>query len=209
MSRILTFIVASLAIYSSILIGVELSTSQDFVRHYFTDIQGPVPFYAINTSLSVFFLWATALLFAIAAIVSRWCENPPHTYWFCLSQVAIFGFLGCDDRFKFHEKMAEILGIGDHYILLATGTAEGLFLVWLGRTALQDRRARNILGLAVSLFAVMLFFDACVPHDMVLRLSLEDLAKTWATFCFWMFGWSILFDQLHQLRSRPLPMVAA
>jgi hypothetical protein len=57
-----------LGIYSIVLIVIEILVSQEFVRNFFTDITGPVPFYAINTSLSVFLLLATVLTFAVCLI---------------------------------------------------------------------------------------------------------------------------------------------
>ena len=62
-SRLLLFIL--LAVYSVVLIVIEWQTSQPYVRQFFTDIKGDVFFYAINTTFSVFLLWATALLFGI------------------------------------------------------------------------------------------------------------------------------------------------
>ena len=44
------------------LVAIELQTSQDYVRQYFTDIRGDVFLYAVNTTLSTFLLAATALL---------------------------------------------------------------------------------------------------------------------------------------------------
>ncbi|MCP4210963.1 MAG: hypothetical protein GY764_05730, partial [Halieaceae bacterium] len=58
--------IAVLVIYSLVMLAIEANTSQAFVRNYFSDIEGEAPFYGINTSISVFFLWATALLFVIS-----------------------------------------------------------------------------------------------------------------------------------------------
>src|SRR5687767_3585699 len=114
MKVIRTAAIGCLLIYSTVLIGVELATSQDFVRNYFTDISGPVPFYAINTTLSVALLWATALLFVILIAYSESRPELAHERWFYFSQAAVFTLLGSDDRFLLHEKLAYRLGIGDH-----------------------------------------------------------------------------------------------
>ena len=65
MKNLIWLLFASLGLYSVALIGIELCTSQDYVRHYVSDVEGPVRFYAVNTTLSVFLLWATALLFGV------------------------------------------------------------------------------------------------------------------------------------------------
>ena len=65
MFRLGWIVIALLIAYSLALVGIEWCTSQDYVRNFVCDIDGPVPFYAVNTTLSVFLLWATALLFAI------------------------------------------------------------------------------------------------------------------------------------------------
>ncbi len=80
-------VLALLAVYSVVLIGVELNTSQDYVRNFFTDIDGPVPFYAVNTTLSVFFLWATALVFAICVACTHGLPDMDRIHWFFISQV--------------------------------------------------------------------------------------------------------------------------
>ncbi len=46
----------------------------------------------------------------------------------------------------------------------------------------------------------MLFIDACVRHDMVLRLSLEDLAKTWASLLFFSFAWPLCVERTRDLK---------
>lgn len=200
MRRIWRMAVLGLAAYSVVLIATELATSQDFVRNFFTDIEGPVPFYAVNTTLSVFLLWATATMFAVCLVCTEGIPNTRRQQLFFLSQVLIFAFLGLDDRFKAHEYLARHLGVGDHYVLLGVAAMEVVFLVVLGgRTVLQSRAARCLYG-ASLLFAGMLFFDACVQHDMVLRLSLEDLAKTWANLLFFSFAWLICVERIEDLK---------
>ncbi|REK22401.1 MAG: hypothetical protein DWQ42_17175 [Planctomycetota bacterium] len=190
-----------LAIYSVALIAVELMTSQDHVRHYFTDIEGPVRFYAVNTSLSVFLLWATALLFAVCLLCVNNQDGERRLWWFFVSQVAVFAYLGLDDRFKLHESFAWRLGIGDHYVLFVVALAECFFLLALGRREVLTGRSGRLLLAAAVLFGVMIFFDAVAPHDMVLRLTLEDLAKTWANVFFFAFAWHLCCQQIERLKG--------
>jgi hypothetical protein len=66
-----------------------------------------------------------------------------------------------------------------------------------GRELLGGRPAR-FLALGAALSALMLVFDALVPHDMVLRLSIEDLCKVWAGAAFFAFSWSCVERELEQ-----------
>ena len=190
-----------LAVYSSTLIGIELATSQQHVRHFVTDISGPVPFYAVNTTLSVFLLWATALLFFSSARISvqQLAWRPP--VWWLASQCLLFGWLGCDDRFLFHETLAARFDIGDHYVLAALAGVEGLLLAlayvrsWLSRPVIQ------CLAIAAGLFTVMLGVDALAPHDLRLRLSVEDATKTCACFFFLRFAWLMHSERMAQATS--------
>ena len=49
--------------YTAVLLSLEYRFGQEYVLHYFTDILGPVRFYAVNTTLSAFLLWTIALIF--------------------------------------------------------------------------------------------------------------------------------------------------
>jgi len=197
--RICAFIL--LAVYNVALIAIELRTSQDFVRYFFTDIYGPVPFYAVNTTLTVFLMWASALLFLVSLVCIAEVPESRRLRWFLLSQVLMFSFLGFDDRFQFHEKVAWRLEIGDHYIILIAATVESLFLVLLGGRPLLKSKANKYLCLGILLFAVMLGIDAFVQHDLVLRLSAEDLAKTWASAFFYLFAWETCMQQINRLKA--------
>jgi hypothetical protein len=194
-SKLVPCILGLLAAYSSALITVELMTSQDYVRQYFDDVNGPVPFFAVNTTLTVSLLWGTALLFGVAAALAADRRERRLAYWFYLSQVLIFVYLGCDDRFKIHELLGRLLGIGDHYVLLTVGSIEALILATIARPLLPPSAWRRLVA-ASALFAVMIVIDAKAPHDLVLRLSFEDLAKTWSCFGFLLFAWEALQSEI-------------
>ncbi len=196
----------ALGAYSAVLVAVELQTSQAFVRNFFTDIEGPVPFYAVNTSVSVFLLWATSLVFLISIACIGRAPDRTRLYWFYVSQALVFFFLGFDDRFKFHEGVAWRIGIPDHFLLLTVGVLEVALLFLLGGFGLLKSRAGWLLGIASLLFAVMIFIDGFVSHDMTLRLSTEDLAKTWAALFFFLFSWELLRGHLDELKSAAGPL---
>ena len=190
-------------LYSLALMIVEIRTSQEFVRNFFTDIEGPVPFFAINTTLSVFLLWSTALMFLVCIACGRSGTSSFTSRRFFVTQMILFGYLGADDRFKIHEHLGWWLSVPDHFILITLALIEIFLLVTLGRHLLTSR-VLTFLMLACVFFVVMIAIDAWVPHDLLLRLTLEDLSKTWSALFFFLFSWSIFeqcLDDLMQTRE--------
>jgi len=188
-----------IAVYSLILLITEWQTSQLFVRQFLTDIgQYEIAGYAINTTLSVFLLWATALLF----VISLSCvDKKSPEYWFFISQIIMFIYLGCDERFLIHESVGKFLGRNDAYLLLGLGIIEVGLLAWLGNLQQKTKLARQFLYTAAILFAVMVVIDAKFPNDMVLRLSLEELTKLWADIFLFLFAWEIMQQQISGNKS--------
>ncbi|MEJ7840938.1 MAG: hypothetical protein WKF95_04150 [Rubrobacter sp.] len=198
--------IAALGAYSVALIAVEIKISQNFARHFFTDITGPVRFYAVNTTLSVFLLWSTALVFAGCFICTR--DNGQHRREraFYLSQVLMFGFLGFDDRFLLHEALGAKVAFSDALILFGVGALELGLLITLGGLAGAHRgRDRRYLYLAALFFALMVAIDGLLPREMVPRLSLEDLSKTWAGALLFMFACKIFYDRVEDLKQETHP----
>lgn len=191
------FAMAGLIAYSIMLLLVEWHTSQDFVRQFVTDISGDVPFYAINTTLSVFLLWSTALLMLFTAANLKDVSAARDVRWFFYSQAAVFGFMGFDDRFQFHEVVADRIGIGDHFVILAVVAVELVMLAMFCRPRHFTRRTAVLFVIGGALFTVMLAIDALAPHMMVLRLSLEDVTKTWSAAMFFAFAWETCANQHH------------
>jgi hypothetical protein len=203
MKRLFITIVLLMLLYSLVLMIVELRTSQEFVRNFFTDIDGPVPFFAINTTLSVFLLWSTALMFLVCIACGKNRTSSFVSRRFFVTQMILFGYLGADDRFKLHEHLGWWLSVPDHFILITVAAIEIILLVTIGRHLLTSR-ALTFLMLACAFFAVMIVIDAWVPHDLLLRLTLEDLSKTWSALFFFMFSWSVFeqcLDDLMQTRE--------
>jgi hypothetical protein len=178
-----------LGVYSVTLLLTEVLVSQNYARFYFSDIHGPVALYAVNTTLSVSLLWGTALLFFIAARFASEAPTALRARLFLWSQVALFALLGLDDRFQIHEMLSERLGLHDETILLALGLAELGALTFLGRVWLRAGRARFCVSLGALCFALMLVLKQYTPPGWAPSLALEDLAKTWASACLFLFGW--------------------
>ena len=180
----------SLAIYSAILVGVEANTSQDFVRHYFSDIDGGRPFFAINTTLSTMLLASAGVLLIFTACAGH-PDLPAKTTFLLWSQAGMLGFLAFDDRFQLHEALAYRLNIGDHFIMTAWAVIEAVFILAFARRAQIPLKAFAFVAVGGAFFMLMMLFDAILPHDMFLRLSIEDLAKSWAAACFFGAAWCL------------------
>jgi hypothetical protein len=75
----------------------------------------------------------------------------------------------------------------------------------LAIAVLADREAfaglpGRFFALAVGFSTVMLVIDAKFPGEMVLRLSLEDLSKTWGALFFFLFAWERMLGDIAKLR---------
>ena len=181
---------AVLVVYSGVLLVVEANTSQDFVRHYFSDIEGPRPFFAVNTTLSTFLLTGAAMLL-VFVVFSGKDDISSHAKWFFSSQALILSFLAFDDRFQLHEALAYRIGIADHFVMASWAVAEVGLVIAFAKLADITVRAAILVALGGVFFAVMMVFDAVVAHDMTMRLSIEDLAKSWAAALFFAASWHL------------------
>ncbi|MGQ0589478.1 MAG: hypothetical protein ACT4N8_08095 [Sphingosinicella sp.] len=178
---------AMLAVYSMWLIGLEMGGSQAQVRPYFSDIEGAVTLFAVNTTLSVALLAGTALLLMFAATADAPKRHGSRR--FLVSLAALFALLAADDRFQVHERLGWRLGIPDHYVLVAWGLAGLALLAAYCRPVLVSPRAAVLFAAGAALFGASFAIDAFAASDAWLRLSLEDLAKSWGAAMFFAFGW--------------------
>lgn len=178
---------ALLAAYSLCLVGREMSSSQAQVRPYFSDIGSETALFGVNTTLSVALLGGAALLLLFAATAGD--RQRDSSRLFLLSQAALFAFLAADDRFQLHERIAWRLGVGDHYVTLAWAIAELGLLAALWRPTLLPLHVTFLFLAGGAMFVVSFLVDALAGADTWLRLSVEDLAKTWGAAMFFNFGW--------------------
>ncbi|MEM1211345.1 MAG: hypothetical protein AAGI68_03510 [Planctomycetota bacterium] len=200
--KISTPLVLGLALvpYSVAMLVTELMTSQDYARLFFTDLEGPIMLYGVNTTLAVALFWGTGLLCAVAIYLrgdgSPWATRAGR--FLCL-QVLLFAYLGLDDRFLIHERIDRKTGFNNALVLVIVGVAQLATLFWY-RKEWDSPAARRWLILAAGLFVVMSVLDALAPPLMVLRLSLEDLCKTWSAFFLFLFGCEMLRQQHTQAK---------
>jgi len=183
-----------LLVYSLILLSLEFQHGQEYVRPYFTDLHGSVFLYGINTSFTAFLLLACALLFFISSSLL----NSPIQKWFCYSQMFIFIYMGLDDRFLVHEMIGRLLHKNDAWTLLIMGGLEVLFLLFLGKFFSMPRKIQALLLIAAGLFGLMVYVDVRGAEDGFLRLSVEDLLKSWSVF--FLFLYSYTYMQIYALK---------
>jgi hypothetical protein len=207
--RPLHYVIFSLTmIYTITIMVIEWKTSQDFVRNFLGDIQqGQILFFGINTVFSTFLLWATALLFAISLLCIDQ-QRERREYWFFWSQIVMFFSLGFDERFMVHERVGRWFNMEDAYLLLAAGLVELLLLVRLGALRQRTPSALTFLFLGALMFGVMIIVDGFFPSQMVLRLSMEDLAKFWGCLFLYLFAWEVLRQHLERLKANRLKSAA-
>lgn len=187
--------------YSLILIFTEIKTSQNYVHYFYADIEGEVPFYAINTSLAVALMLATSLMFKVNSVLLPFEKINVIQRKFYLSQACFFCYLALDDRFLIHEKLGYILGINDAYIILSLGLTEIAFILTWGNYQQWKESTKSYLFKAAICFAIMVIMDGFFPQEVVLRLSLEDLSKTWANVFLFLFAWDIFRQNTTTLRQ--------
>lgn len=191
-----------LTIYCVILISTEINVSQEYVRNFFADIKGEVPLYAINTSLSVVLLLGTSLIFSIVLVTLPSKENNSQKILFYRSQVILFSYLALDDRFLIHEHVGHVLGINDALIIAGFGVIEIILILAFSGYSQWSKTTRNYLLAAAACSALMILIDGAFPAEMIPRLSLEDLSKTWANTFIFMFAWSILMHNINTLKLK-------
>jgi hypothetical protein len=190
----------ALVIYSCTLLRLEAQTSQDHVRPYFSDVLSSVPFFAVNTTLSSLLQFSAAmLLFFAASSASR----PGRQCLLYAFQGFLLLYTAADDRFMFHERLSTFLDVGDGWLMLAlTGLNLCAYLALFKSSYFNLAMLISLIFSAI-LFFMMMVFDTILPEKMFLRLSLEDLSKTWAAFFLFTFGWAAAKFS-HSVDPRPL-----
>lgn len=180
--------VVLLLVYSAAIMGCELMFGQPAVREYLTDIHGKVFFYGINTTLTTLFLVLIAYNFILCALDFKKSDRGKKLLWFFISQSALFLFLAMDERFKVHERIGVHLKIDDAYVLGMIGVFE-LGLLYYYKEIQWPRTFKSLsLFLGGFLFGIMILIDAFGADKGVLRLSFEDLSKTWAIFFLFLYS---------------------
>ncbi|MCC7300500.1 MAG: hypothetical protein IT583_05425 [Verrucomicrobia bacterium] len=197
----------TLGVYTLLVAGVEYFFSPSAARYFLTDIVSTcpdyshLPLYAINTSLSVFFLWTGAVLFLVTWRCLKLEEIGGREELFLVSQMIMFFYLGCDDRFLIHEGLSDHLGFKDWMFFGILGCLEAGTLVFWGRIFCRGRKAVLDIVLAGGFFSIMLVTDVMLPYEFPMHLSIEDLAKLWSTFFLFKFAWDTCSEKIDRLKG--------
>lgn len=191
-------VIAAFAVYAAVLIGMEWTGGQERVRRYFTDVEGHIFLYALNTTVASGLQGMASVLFFVAFHVGRMRQAEPVFLRMALVQGLFYALNAADDRFVLHERLPQAL---EAAYWLGLGGAYVLFVV-LHRHCLQGRRtAVVLLVLGGACFGAMLVADLLVPLEAPLRLSIEDLCKTAASLALAGFAWHYLKGELALLQE--------
>lgn len=120
--------------------------------------------------------------------------------FFYRSQVVFFGYLALDDRFLIHEKINRHLN--EFLFWLGLGILELIFIAIWGNFVCWNNRIKINLYKAAFCFALMVAIDTFYPSEMIPRLSLEDLSKTWANTFLFLFSWEIFKHNIALLKQK-------
>lgn len=198
--KLLRFGILFLIAYSSFILASELLFGQDYVRKYLTDIKGDVIFFGINTTLTTLFLALTAYNFFLCAMSCKKTDKSRKDLLsFFIVQSILFLFLALDERFMVHERIGFLLGFEDAYLLGLIGVFELVLLYRSKEIYWAGKLKSYALYLGGLLFGVMLIIDAFGADKGLLRLSFEDLSKTWAIFFLFIYSF-----ETYRLHSKPI-----
>ncbi len=184
-----------LIIYSIFIIAIEYLFGQPHVREYLGDIKGDVILFGINTTLTTLFLVLIAYNFILCTVNYKKSEKSEKSFLpFFVLQTALFLYLAIDERFMIHERIGHYLGFESAYLLASIGLFELIILYHYKELNWQKTVKSYTLYLACIFFGIMILLDAFGTADGKLRLSFEDLSKTWAIF--FLFIYSFEFYKL-------------
>jgi hypothetical protein len=184
-----------LILFSIIIITLESKFGQDYVRHYLTDLKGPVLFYGIQTTITTVLLVIISYNFILTYFFAKNIPTHPKNFkLFFLSQALVFLFLAVDERFMIHERIAFVLKIHDAIPLLGIAVFQLLIFIYYRVYCKTLIYWNSPIVLGSICFAVMILIDAFAPLNAGLRLSFEDLFKLWGIFFFFRYSCKIFLE---------------
>ncbi|EMR03949.1 hypothetical protein [Cesiribacter andamanensis] len=200
-NNIQLFISILLIVYSILLLVTHTLTSEKYVRPFYTDITGEVYGYGVNTSLSAFFLGSTAVVFLLClAFIKNESQKDEKIFYY--SQIILFIYLAIDERFQVHDVDPIIRYHGD-MILPMLGLLQIYLLFRYGHMLSKPKKVQLPLIIASALFVVMVFVDIVGPKiSLPLRLSIEDLSKTWANAFFFLFSYNVYIEKVRSIMKK-------
>jgi hypothetical protein len=141
------------------------------------------------------------MLFFVCFLIVADQNGKQRARWFFASQVVIFLYLGFDDRFLIHEMLGPVFHVNDAYVLVAIGAIEVMVIAFLGEFRRAPTVARVHLVLGATFFGLMAAIDAFAPARALLRLSIEDLSKTWSCVFLFLFAMWTCNEHIAELKA--------
>lgn len=204
MKKFLWLLLGVMIMYTLGILILSLINFEGWVMPLYEDIYGPSYLFALNTTLTMFFLWASAILFIVNVMVESMLENRTRKIIFYLSQTIIFFYLGFDDRFRIHEGIGDILFFDDAYVIIILGIIEFLILVFYEKILRQPLIRWRYLLIAGILFVIMAVADLkSLPLEEygINDTLIEDIPKTWAGFFLMLYPVDILLFRIRELKE--------
>lgn len=188
--------------YCLTLLLTEYFTSTEYAQNFFTEIEGPVMFYGLNTTFTSFFLLATSLIFVLALVMERHQDYTPEYTKFFFSQFLIFLYIGLTDRFCFHQIFAfETPFVEALTYSIIFGVFLLTYLTW-GLNFLKHPKISTNLFLSLLFFLFTAILDSLHLKQIPLATSLTGITKALSCIFIFLFAWDIVLLQIQQLKAK-------
>jgi hypothetical protein len=87
------------------------------------------------------------------------------------------------------------------FLLLFVGFCQLYFLWKYGRILEEEWRIKKPLIIAAFFFVIMFSIDILAPKNLFLRLSFEDLSKTWANLFFLYYAFQYYLRMVNRMKA--------
>ena len=205
MSLKLKWVIPILIVYSLFIMAIEYKLGQNYVRHYLTDLKGPVLLFGIHTTITTVLLSIISYQFVLTYCFAKGInESNKRFKFFFLFQAVLFLILAFDDRFMLHERIAYVLGFHDAIPLLILAFSELAVLLYFKEIKLKAIKWNSPLILGSICFAIMIIIDVFAPLHSTMRLSIEDLFKLWGIFFLFNYACKTYIKWVHPSNANQL-----
>ncbi len=184
---------ACLILYSCLILFIEYTQGQSVVRNYVSDIEGKLPFYGVNTTLSTIFLVLTAYNFGLVFFkMDLKAKSQRRMALFVLTQIFVFLLLAFDDRFRLHESIRTYLDVSDSLLHVLIALLEMVVFIYCKQINWPLAKRDYYLITGGFLFVVMFMIDRYGSSTGFMRLSFEDITKFWSVVFLFLYSFQFL-----------------
>lgn len=198
MNSRLKWFLSILFFYSITILLIELYLGHDYVRHYLTDMKGPVLLWGLHTTITTVLLLIISYNFILTFLFAKGIDgtNKQFKFYFVI-QAVLFLYLAMDERFMLHERIGYVLGIHDAFPLMSVGVVELAVLFYFKELQIYSIKWNSPLVLGAICFAIMVIIDVFAPQRALLRISFEDLFKLWGIFFLFRYSCNVYKKWVH------------